>query len=146
MNAQLNLILARRRTTDAVGQVSEFSTGSAAGSDPGWIAARPDGDLWFTDFDNSGTKGQDATTTAAITVQSAPPPPPTPALSALDITPRMFTLTGRRVGGGVSRYPRPRPPTGSLANGSRRHSSSSAEWGRSRDVLASNDEAPEGRS
>ena len=38
-------------------------------------------------------------TSAAITVQSAPPPPPTPALSALDITPRMFTLTGRRVGG-----------------------------------------------
>ena len=42
-------------------------------------------------------------TSAAITVQPAPPPPPTPALSALDITPRMFTLTGRRVGGGVSR-------------------------------------------
>ena len=38
-------------------------------------------------------------TSQAITVQSAPPPPPTPALSALDITPRMFTLTGRRVGG-----------------------------------------------
>ena len=38
-------------------------------------------------------------TSAAITVQPAPPPPPTPALSALDITPRMFTLTGRRVGG-----------------------------------------------
>ena len=32
-------------------------------------------------------------------VQSVPPPPPTPALSALDITPRMFTLGGRRVGG-----------------------------------------------
>ena len=42
------------------------------------------------------------TTTAtsdAITVHPAPPPPPTPALAALDITPRMFTLTGRRVGG-----------------------------------------------
>ena len=38
-------------------------------------------------------------TSAAVTVRSAPPPPPTPALSALDITPRMFTLTGRRVGG-----------------------------------------------
>jgi hypothetical protein len=38
-------------------------------------------------------------TSAAIIVQPAPPPPPTPALSALDITPRMFTLTGRRVGG-----------------------------------------------
>ena len=38
-------------------------------------------------------------TSAAITVQPAPPPPPTPALSALDISPRMFTLTGRRVGG-----------------------------------------------
>jgi hypothetical protein len=38
-------------------------------------------------------------TSGAITVQAAPPPPPTPALSALDITPRMFTLTGRRVGG-----------------------------------------------
>ena len=41
-------------------------------------------------------------TSAAITVQSAPPPPPpppTPALSALHITPRMFTLSGRRVGG-----------------------------------------------
>ena len=34
-----------------------------------------------------------------ITVESAPPPPPTPALSALDITPRMFALRGRRVGG-----------------------------------------------
>ena len=38
-------------------------------------------------------------TSPAVTVRSAPPPPPTPALSALDITPRMFTLTGRRVGG-----------------------------------------------
>jgi len=38
-------------------------------------------------------------TSAAITVQPAAPPPPTPALSALNITPRMFTLTGRRVGG-----------------------------------------------
>jgi hypothetical protein len=38
-------------------------------------------------------------TSPATTVQPAPPPPPTPALSALDITPRMFTLTGRRVGG-----------------------------------------------
>jgi streptogramin lyase len=38
-------------------------------------------------------------TSPAITVQAAPPPPPTPALSALHITPRMFTLTGRRVGG-----------------------------------------------
>ncbi|MGO9907174.1 MAG: hypothetical protein ACLP4R_06490 [Solirubrobacteraceae bacterium] len=38
-------------------------------------------------------------TGAAITVQPAPLPPPTPALSALDTTPRMFTLTGRRVGG-----------------------------------------------
>ena len=48
-------------------------------------------------------------TSAAITVKPAPPPTagqppapsqlPTPALSALDITPRMFTLTGRRVGG-----------------------------------------------
>jgi hypothetical protein len=41
------------------------------------------------------------TTSAAVTIQVAPPPPhpPTPALSALHITPRMFTLTGRRVGG-----------------------------------------------
>ena len=38
-------------------------------------------------------------TSASITVQPAPPPPPTPALSALHISPRMFTLTGRRVGG-----------------------------------------------
>ena len=40
-------------------------------------------------------------TSAAITVQAAPPPPqtPTPALSALSISPRMFTLRGRRVGG-----------------------------------------------
>ena len=38
-------------------------------------------------------------TSATITVEPAPPPPPTPALSALDITPQMFTLTGRRVGG-----------------------------------------------
>jgi hypothetical protein len=38
-------------------------------------------------------------TSAAVTVRSAPPPPPTPALSALHITPRMFTLRGRRVGG-----------------------------------------------
>jgi hypothetical protein len=38
-------------------------------------------------------------TSPAITIQPAPPPPPTPALSALDISPRMFTLTGRRVGG-----------------------------------------------
>ena len=41
-------------------------------------------------------------TNAAITVQPAPPPPPTPALSprsALNITPRMFALGGRRIGG-----------------------------------------------
>jgi streptogramin lyase len=40
-------------------------------------------------------------TSAAVTVQAAPPPPepPTPALSALSISPRMFTLRGRRVGG-----------------------------------------------
>jgi hypothetical protein len=38
-------------------------------------------------------------TSGAITVPPAPPPPPTPALSALDITPRMFTLARRRFGG-----------------------------------------------
>jgi len=40
-------------------------------------------------------------TSAAITIQAAPPPPqpPTPALSALSISPQMFTLRGRRVGG-----------------------------------------------
>ena len=40
-------------------------------------------------------------TSAAVTVQAAPPPPqpPTPALSALSISPRTLTLTGRRVGG-----------------------------------------------
>ena len=40
-------------------------------------------------------------TSAAVTVQAAPPPPqpPTPALSALSISPRMFTLAGRRVEG-----------------------------------------------
>ena len=36
-------------TADPVGQVSEFSTGLAAGTDPEWIAAGPDGNLWFTD-------------------------------------------------------------------------------------------------
>jgi hypothetical protein len=37
----------------------------------------------------------------AITIQPAPPPPPpmTPALSALNVSPRTFTLKGRRVGG-----------------------------------------------
>jgi streptogramin lyase len=40
-------------------------------------------------------------TSAAVTIQAAPPPPqpPTPALAALTISPRMFTLRGRRVGG-----------------------------------------------
>ena len=37
---------------DSLGQVTEFSTGLAAGSYPGWIAAGPDGNLWFTDFFN----------------------------------------------------------------------------------------------
>jgi streptogramin lyase len=36
-------------TADALGQVSEFSTGLPAGSYPEWIAAGPDGNLWFTD-------------------------------------------------------------------------------------------------
>ena len=42
-----------------------------------------------------------STISAAVTVQAAPPPPqpPTPALSALSISPRVFSLTGRRVGG-----------------------------------------------
>ena len=174
---------------DSLGQVTEFSTGLAAGSYPGWIAAGPDGNLWFADAegaigrigsgappalaappsvsgagvdgsaegcqtlwssragyapsagrypfdgyswlrDGTPIPGQTAptyiptagdvghrlacrqtvtyplpfsitatATSAAVTVQPAPPPPPTPALSALDITPRMFTLTGRRVGG-----------------------------------------------
>jgi streptogramin lyase len=41
------------------------------------------------------------TTSATVTIQAAPPPPPppTPALSALSVSPRTFTLTGRRVGG-----------------------------------------------
>ncbi len=171
------------------GQITEFTTGLHPGADPVGIAAGPDGDLWFADEDSAigrigsgappalaapasvsgagvegsaeacqtawsswagyalsprlypfdgyawlrdGTPiaGQTASTyvttagdvghrlacrvtvtyplpfsvtatatSAAITVQPAPPPPPTPALSALDITPRMFTLTGRRVGG-----------------------------------------------
>jgi streptogramin lyase len=40
-------------------------------------------------------------TSPAITIQPAPPPPPpmTPALSALNISPRTFTLKGRRVRG-----------------------------------------------
>ena len=38
-------------------------------------------------------------TSPAVTIQSAPPPPPRPALSELNISPRMFTLGGRRVGG-----------------------------------------------
>jgi len=42
-------------------------------------------------------------TSAAVTIQAAPSPPPpqlpTPALSALSISPQMFTLLGRRVGG-----------------------------------------------
>jgi hypothetical protein len=40
-------------------------------------------------------------TSPAITVRAAlpPPPPPTPALSALNVSPRRFTLRGRRVGG-----------------------------------------------
>jgi hypothetical protein len=220
-------------TADPVGQITEFSSGLVPGSSPGWIAAGPDGNLWFTDYLNSETSaigritpsgqitefslhpgaypigiavgqhgdlwfadmsgaigrigsgaapalaapasvsgagregspvtcqtlwsswagyapfpglypfddyawlrdgtpiaGQTAptyiptagdighqlacratvtyplpfsltatATSGAITVQPAPPPPPTPALSALDITPRMFTLAGRRVGG-----------------------------------------------
>jgi streptogramin lyase len=39
------------------------------------------------------------TTSAAITIQPAPPPPSTPALSTLNVSPRTFTLRGRRVGG-----------------------------------------------
>ena len=47
-------------------------------------------------------------TSAAVTVQAAPPPPqpPTPALSALDISPRMFTLQGAGSGAGASRASR----------------------------------------
>ena len=36
-------------TADPLGQVSEFSTGLPAGTYPEWIAAGPDGNLWFTD-------------------------------------------------------------------------------------------------
>ena len=188
------MLSASAGTADPLGRVTEFSTGLPAGSRPGWIAAGPDGNLWFTDADGaigrigsgappaleapasvSGARvngsaeacdtlssswagyapsallnpfdgyswlrdrtaiaGQTAprhistasrhistagdagprlacrvtvsyplpfsvtATSAAITVQPAAPPPPTPALSALNITPRMFTLTGRRVGG-----------------------------------------------
>jgi streptogramin lyase len=38
-------------------------------------------------------------TSPAITIQAAPPPPSIPALSALNVSPRTFTLRGRRVGG-----------------------------------------------
>jgi len=36
-------------TADPLGRVTEFSTGLPAGSRPEWIAAGPDGNLWFTD-------------------------------------------------------------------------------------------------
>jgi hypothetical protein len=38
-------------------------------------------------------------TSPAITIRAAPPPPSTPALSALNVSPRTFTLRERRVGG-----------------------------------------------
>jgi hypothetical protein len=97
MNAQLNHVLAVLRplivplmlavlavsapavTADPIGQVTEFSTGT-----------------YPLPFQLRTTA-----TSAAATVQPAAPPhqTPTPALSAPSITPRMFALARRRVGG-----------------------------------------------
>jgi hypothetical protein len=96
--------------------ITEFSAGLNPGSNPQQIALVAHGNLWFTDQGTtarsggrhlSGPVSVTATATgAAITVepavQLAAPPPPTPAPSALDITPRMFALRGRRVGRSAS--------------------------------------------
>lgn len=74
-------VTAPAASADPVGQISEFSTGLNVHSNPLDVVSGSDGNLWFT-------APQPATT-----------PLPIPALSALDITPRMFSPTERRVGG-----------------------------------------------